>query len=149
MNQVNQPPFDPRTSSLDPRTDPRTDQPSSAGSTRAGVIDRPSSPSSAVKPPTEQNAAGPYEDVLFHGLDAEQFKSRWHEIQGEFVDSPEQAVKQADELVKSVVQKLESEFSNARAKLEQAWGKDAQPSTEDLRKALQRYRSFFNRLLSV
>ena len=115
---------------------------------RAGVIDRPSSPAS-TPPPTEQLASGPYVDVLFHGLDAEQFKSQWHQIQGAFVDAPEQAVKQADELVQSVIQKLENEFASARSNLEHAWGKDTQPSTEDLRMALQRYRAFFNRLLSL
>jgi hypothetical protein len=135
MNETRVPqPFDPRTE----RLDPRRGQPPSSGPKQSGVIDRPSSP-----------ASGPYEDILFHGLDAEQFKSRWHEIQAGFVDAPEQSVKQADELVKGVIHKLESEFGSARADLERCWAKDAQPSTEDLRKALQRYRAFFDRLLAV
>jgi hypothetical protein len=76
-------------------------------------------------------------------------RSRWSNIQAAFVDEPRHAVEQADELVATAMQRLQEGFSNERASLEKQWesGKDA--STEDLRLALQRYRSFFGRLLSA
>jgi hypothetical protein len=76
-------------------------------------------------------------------------RSRWSNIQAAFVDEPRQAVEQADELVATAMQRLQEGFSNERAALEKQWesGKDA--STEDLRLALQRYRTFFGRLLSA
>ena len=48
-----------------------------------------------------------------------------------------------------VVQRLAEVFADERAKLEKEWARGADVSTEDLRQALQRYRSFFDRLLSV
>jgi hypothetical protein len=40
-------------------------------------------------------------------------------------------------------------FGNERSQLERQWDSGANVSTEDLRVALQRYRSFFSRLLSL
>jgi hypothetical protein len=40
-------------------------------------------------------------------------------------------------------------FADERASLEHQWDKGEQVSTEDLRQALKRYRSFFERLLAV
>ena len=40
-------------------------------------------------------------------------------------------------------------FANERAALEHQWAEGADVSTEDLRVALRRYRSFFDRLLRV
>ncbi len=87
--------------------------------------------------------------ALFSGGDLDQFRTRWREVQGGFVDEPRHAVEEADKLVEVVVQRLTAHFSSERAKLEDQWreGKDA--STEDLRQALRRYRSFFDRLLSI
>jgi hypothetical protein len=45
--------------------------------------------------------------------------------------------------------RLAETFAQERANLEQQWGRGQEASTEDLRQALQRYRSFFQRLLSV
>jgi hypothetical protein len=66
-----------------------------------------------------------------------------------FVDEPRHAVEQADELVASTVKRLAQIFADERTKLEQQWSRGDRVSTEDLRLALQRYRSFFSRLLSV
>jgi hypothetical protein len=87
--------------------------------------------------------------ALFSDGDMDQFRTRWREIQGGFVDEPRHAVEEADQLVELIVERLTSLFSSERAKLENQWreGKDA--STEDLRQALRRYRSFFDRLLSL
>ena len=78
-----------------------------------------------------------------------QFRARWTDIQAGFVDEPRRAVEQADELVSDVVKRLTDGFARERTNLEQQWSKGESATTEDLRMALQRYRAFFDRLLSV
>ena len=86
---------------------------------------------------------------LFAQNDTQDFRSRWEKIQIGFVDEPRQAVEQADELVASAIKRLAEVFAAERQKLESEWDKTDNVSTEDLRIALRRYRSFFDRLLSV
>jgi len=88
-------------------------------------------------------------EPLFAGDDADRFRSRWQEVQVAFVDEPRQAVKDADSLVAELMQQLAETFSQERTKLESQWDSGDDASTEDLRVALQRYRSFFDRLLSA
>ena len=77
------------------------------------------------------------------------FTDHWQEIQGSFVDQPREAVEQADALVADLMQRLAAGFSNERERLEAQWDRGDDVSTEDLRVALTRYRSFFDRLLSA
>lgn len=91
------------------------------------------------------NGANP----LFAATEAETFRSRWEKIQIGFVDEPKKSVEQADELVAAVIKRLAEVFADERNKLEHEWDKGDSVSTEDLRVALRRYRSFFDRLLSV
>ena len=86
---------------------------------------------------------------LFAQNDTQDFRSRWERIQIGFVDEPRKAVEQADELVASAIKRLAEVFATERQKLEAEWDKTDNVSTEDLRIALRRYRSFFDRLLSV
>ncbi len=86
---------------------------------------------------------------LFAANDTQDFRSRWEKIQIGFVDEPRKAVEQADELVASTIKRLAEMFAGERQKLEAEWDKNDNVSTEDLRVALRRYRSFFDRLLSV
>ncbi len=86
---------------------------------------------------------------LFGSDEAMNLRSRWERIQVGFVDEPRKAVEQADELVATVVQRLTEIFGTERDRLEHEWDKGETISTEDLRVALRRYRSFFDRLLSV
>jgi hypothetical protein len=88
-------------------------------------------------------------EALFPAQDCEGFRNRWHDIQGAFVDEPRDAVQKADELVATVIKRLADVFAGERAKLEADWSRGNDVSTEDLRQALRRYRSFFDRLLSV
>ena len=81
--------------------------------------------------------------------DSEGFQSRWEEIQVRFVDEPRGAVEDADALVATVMQRLAEGFAQERERLEGQWGRGEDISTEDLRVALQRYRSFFQRLLAT
>jgi hypothetical protein len=80
---------------------------------------------------------------------AKDFRSRWDAVQSSFVDDPRQAVQHGDELVAQVMKSLAETFSGERAKLEGQVDPTDKTSTEDLRVALRRYRSFFERLLSL
>ena len=78
-----------------------------------------------------------------------QLRNQWTDIQAGFVDEPRRAVERADGLVADAIKRLAETFSKERAQLEGQWDRGGDVSTEDLRQALQRYRSFFSRLLSV
>lgn len=86
---------------------------------------------------------------LFAPADAQDFRARWEKIQIGFVDEPRKAVEQADGLVADAIKRLSEVFASERNKLEGEWDKTDNVSTEELRVALRRYRSFFDRLLSV
>ena len=86
---------------------------------------------------------------LFPSNELNDLRTRWKEIQTAFVDEPRKAVEQADSLVASAMKRLAEVFAQERSGLEQQWDRGDSVSTEDLRVALQRYRSFFDRLLSV
>ena len=84
---------------------------------------------------------------LFDRNKAEEFRSRWTELQVAFVDEPRRAVQQADELVAEVMQTLAATFAEHKRALEAQWRREGSAETEDLRLALRRYRSFFDHLL--
>ena len=83
------------------------------------------------------------------GIAHETPRNRWTDIPAGFVDEPRHAVEQADSLVAEAIKRLAETFANERNQLEGQWDRGGDVSTEDLRQALQRYRSFFSRLLSV
>jgi hypothetical protein len=85
---------------------------------------------------------------LFENNEAEQFRAQWLEIQSRFVDDPSVSVKDADELVANVIKNITRTFADKRTSMETQW-KSGDVSTEDLRVALKRYRSFFDRLLTL
>ena len=85
--------------------------------------------------------------ALLNHEESEHFRTRWNEIQGAFVDEPRTAVQHADALVSEVVTQITQMFANEHNSLEIQWNQGNDVSTEDLRKALQHYRSFFNRLV--
>ena len=86
---------------------------------------------------------------LFEDNEAQKFRTQWLNIQSKFVDDPRASVKQADELVASVLKSVTMSFSDRRVSLESQWNSGENISTEDLRVALKRYRSFFDRLLTL
>lgn len=95
--------------------------------------------------PAMERETGP----LFSGDEANELRSRWDAIQVGFVDEPRRAVELADNLVAGTMKRLAEIFTDERSKLEGQWDQGENVSTEDLRLALRRYRSFFSRLLSV
>ena len=86
---------------------------------------------------------------LFTKSEMGDFRSQWSKVQSGFVDEPRRTVKDADNLVAAVMQRLAEGFANERSGLEKQWDRGDNVSTEDLRLALQRYRSFFDRLLTL
>jgi hypothetical protein len=135
--------------------DTKTDQPmmeNIGGETRS---DRPSSTEEVARDLEKRTGTtGKPADLekptpLFPENESTNLRNRWTEIQAAFVDEPRSAVEQADSLVADVIKRLASSFADERSKLEGQWGRGDDVSTEDLRIALQRYRAFFDRLLSV
>jgi hypothetical protein len=86
---------------------------------------------------------------LFSETDIGDLRGRWGNVQAGFVDEPRRAVEEGDKLVATVMQRLAEGFANERSNLEKQWDRGDNVSTEDLRIALQRYRSFFDRLLNA
>lgn len=107
--------------------------------------------STSAEPRTRERAGDRFEGEghLFDAGAAEEFRQRWSEIQTSFVDEPREAVEEADALVGEVTDRLTEMFTSGRDDLERQWSAGEEASTEDLRLALQRYRTFFDRLLSV
>jgi hypothetical protein len=86
---------------------------------------------------------------LFEQGEASDLSRRWESIQAGFVDRPRESVQEADDLVGDLIKRLSKTFAEERNSLEEQWVDSDEASTEDLRVALQRYRSFFERLLSA
>ena len=104
---------------------------------------------SAEPAPSPAASADAATAPLFEGKEAEDFRARWNEIQVGFVDEPRTAVEHADSLVAETIKRLAESFASGRQKLEADWSRGGDASTETLRLTLQRYRSFFNRLLAI
>jgi len=104
---------------------------------------------SEVVPFDRKAGAGNESMPLLAKEETEEMRNRWSSIQAGFVDEPRNAVQEADKLVARAVQRLAEVFADERSKMEHQWSRGDQVSTEDLRVCLQRYRSFFTRLLSV
>lgn len=96
-----------------------------------------------------EHSADSTDSPLFTTDDATGYRDEWRALQADFVDDPREAVQRADELVAQVIQSLATTFSEHKRSLEGQWQEGAQVETEELRQALKRYRSFFDRLLSV
>jgi hypothetical protein len=88
-------------------------------------------------------------EALFPPDTTAKYRARWADVQSSFVDDPRQAVAEGDELVAEVMQSLAESFAHERERLEDDLSHTGDASTETLRVGLRRYRSFFERLLSL
>jgi hypothetical protein len=86
---------------------------------------------------------------LFAAAETSELRRRWMEVQTGFVDEPRPAVQAADGLVAETMKRLAEIFARERSSLESQWDRGDEVSTEDLRQAMRRYRSFFDRLLAI
>lgn len=89
------------------------------------------------------------QESLVSSPQMEDLRSRWAEIQASFVDEPRKAVQEADALISAAIQQIEESFRGQRSQIEKLVGQGSEASTEDLRLMLQRYRTLFERLLSI
>ena len=112
-----------------------------------GATPHPSAPAS-MSDRREQGERAPH-DSLLPADRTSGYRGRWEAIQSRFVDDPRSSVEQADGLVIEVVQDLQTTFGSERRALEDQWQRGGDIQTEDLRVALQRYRTFFDRLLAA
>jgi hypothetical protein len=145
-----------------------------AAAPAAGIDDRPAEPvpgeesgwfpgdddddieELSVRAAEEVDALGPdaepSEDSTAPLLSVEQsrrLRSRWEQVQSQFVDDPQNAVEEADELVRQAIDAIDELFDRQRRQLEGIWEREEEISTEDLRVTLRRYRTFFDRLLAI
>lgn len=136
---------------LDEREEEREERRDEGLSTAAlaGAGERTAAGGAAVAAPATAPAAEEQSAPLFSPDQTKDLRARWDAIQGGFVDEPRQAVEKADNLVAETMKHMAEMFADERAKLEGQWDRGDNVSTEDLRIALRRYRSFFNRLLSI
>jgi hypothetical protein len=118
-----------------------TDQSGSASAERSDVTEAPAEEG--------RRDAADDDTALLPDDQGTEFQGRWESIQVTFVDDPRDAVENADALVAELMQQLADGFARERERLEGQWGRGEDVSTEDLRVVLQRYRSFFRRLLSA
>ena len=142
---IERPASEPGSSDFDDRD---TIGPGASGSTPPPTAHRTSqlaNPAATDGAATSADRAEP----LFPSGEADGFRARWVEVQTGFVDEPRSAVEQADSLVAEMMKRLAQVFAEERGKLEEQWSRGDDISTEDLRQALRRYRSFMDRLLSV
>jgi hypothetical protein len=86
---------------------------------------------------------------LFSVEETANLRLKWDSIQVGFVDEPRRSVQEADSLVAATMKRLAEQFAAERSNLEGQWDRGSDISTEELRIALRRYRSFFGRLLSI
>lgn len=68
-------------------------------------------------------------------------RDQWQQVQSTFVDDPQRAVEEASSLVERTLREIHANVTRRPA--------DDPTSTEDLRVSFQRYREFFDRLLSA
>jgi hypothetical protein len=106
-------------------------------------------PDRAEARPADDRPADERPGPIFAGTETAGYRTQWDAIQTGFVDEPRRAVEEADALVALVTKRLSEVFADERATLEHQWGRVNEISTEDLRVALRKYRSFFERLLSL
>ena len=96
------------------------------------------------------NGAGPGAGAaILDDEEAAKVRERWQRVQGEFIDDPRRSVEQADHLVDLVIQRLMDRLTSDRDRLARRWDVEGEPSTEDLRQALQGYRRLMERLLQL
>jgi hypothetical protein len=109
----------------------------------------PAGSTAQTQQPPQAQAETEQPAPLLDDREAGVFLDRWREVQGRFVDDPQGAVRDGDSLVAELMQALAQRFADQKGGLQEQWDRGGEPETEQLRRALQGYRSFFHRLLSA
>jgi hypothetical protein len=125
-----------------PRSAPRSSEPGRTGN-RLDEAENRQPVATGKTPDQDQNTP------LFSEPESRDLFAKWDALQVGFIDEPRQAVQHADHLVAAAMKRTAEVFAEERARLERQWDRGDNVSTEDLRVAMRRYRSFFQRLLSI
>jgi hypothetical protein len=99
--------------------------------------------------PRHESLTGQGSVAVMESDEVEDLRERWIAIQSGFIDEPRRSVAEADRLVADVTDRIVRSFEDERARLEEVWESGQDITTEDLRVTLQRYRAFFDRLLTI
>ena len=77
-----------------------------------------------------------------------EFKRRWRDLQADFVDDPQHAVREAGDLSREILWALSDTIADTD-QVDRWQAADGTSGTEDLRIALRQYRSLVDRLLEL
>ncbi len=129
-----------------------TEAPGTTGTTGTGggpdeAGDRTTRAEEGEMPDQSDEGRSADREPLLPAAETQELRERWQQVQTDFVDDPRQAVHTADALVADLMQRLAASFADRRSSLEGQWNRGDEVETEELRVALQQYRTFFNRLL--
>ncbi|MFD8706736.1 hypothetical protein ACFV1W_29740 [Kitasatospora sp. NPDC059648] len=129
-----------------------TEAPGTTGTTGSGggpdeAGDRTTRAEEGEVPDQSDEGRSADREPLLPAAETQELRERWQQVQTDFVDDPRQAVHTADALVADLMQRLAASFAERRSSLEGQWNRGDEVETEELRVALQQYRTFFNRLL--
>lgn len=114
---------------------------------RTGWPERtPGSVSAAWEEAVRRRHGGP-EAALLPPERLERFRTEWEQLCTDFANHPRAVLERANELVVSLLRELEDGFSGERERIEQEWAERNSAPTRELRIALTRYRTLFERLL--
>src|SRR5947209_2855365 len=102
-----------------------------------------------IIPMASRQSTRPGEPSLIAKREMEELRVRWTAVQATFIDNPRKAVDDAKALVSDAMKQIDECLRAQRSQIEKHLSAKSAPSTEDLRLAVQQYRQFFDRLLSL
>ena len=132
------------------------DEPAGIFSVAAPVAEKPADRAADTASPgpaatsadTSTPASTPGTNGLLSAAESAGFRRRWRELQGEFVDDPQRAVRGAGDLSREILQALADTIADAE-RIDRWKAEDGTSGTEDLRVALRQYRTLVDRLLEL
>jgi hypothetical protein len=133
-------------------TDGPADEPSADRPAAEKAADKPAdlAPAAAAAEPAGKPNPGP--TATPHGLLSDErsaeFTRRWRDLQADFVDDPQQAVRNAGDLSRQILQALADTIADSE-RIDRWRAEDGTSGTEDLRIALRQYRTLVDRLLDL
>jgi len=90
---------------------------------------------------------GTQNDVVIATEQNTDFRTRWREIQAEFIDDPQQAAEHADHLVAEITKVFAEQAEQERNRLASTWQQKGAHGTEELRLVMRRYRGLIDHML--
>ena len=114
------------------------DKPADVAPAAAPASRRTSPP--RLRPPTARG--------LLSAERSAEFRRRWRDLQADFVDDPQEAVRGAGDLSRQILQALADTIADAE-RVDRWKAEDGTSGTEDLRVALRQYRTLVDRLLEL